>query len=266
MSYFKSVFPSGSVTGAPKIHTMQIIRQLENEPRGIYTGAIGYVAPSKDAIFNVAIRTLVINGTKGEMGIGSGIVFDSNARQEYEECMLKAEFLVQQSEKFHLIESLLWNGSYRLLPYHIERLRDSAAYFGFAFDREYILRELTRNQSQLTKAVFYKVRLLLESGGTVTIENQQLSNALSRGKVVLSPLRTSSRDKFLFHKTTRRQVYDAEFQKALGLGYDDVVFCNEKKEVTEGAISNVFIEHEGRTMHTSPNVRPPPRSLPPACP
>jgi para-aminobenzoate synthetase/4-amino-4-deoxychorismate lyase len=248
---FKSMFPSGSVTGAPKIRTMQIIRQLEDEPRGVYTGAIGYIAPTKDAIFNVAIRTLVIDGTKGEMGIGSGIVFDSDARQEYEECALKAEFLTQPPETFHLIESILWDGSYPLLSYHMERLRDSAAYFGFTIDIEYVLRELATNQNQLAKAFAYKVRLLLESTGAVTIENQQLSNAPPAGKVLLSPFTTSSRDKFLFHKTTRRQVYDAEFQKALELGYDDVLFCNEKNEVTEGAISNVFIEHKG-TLCTPP--------------
>ena len=243
---FKSLFPSGSVTGAPKIRTMQIIRELENEPRGVYTGAIGYIAPTKDAMFNVAIRTLVIDGTKGEMGIGSGIVFDSDAQQEYEECALKAEFLTQPQEKFHLIESILWNGSYQFLPMHMERLRDSAAYFGFAFDSEDTFRKLTTNQHQLSKAFAYKVRLLLESTGVVTIENQQLSSDPSSGKVYLSSLPTSSRDKFLFHKTTRRQLYEAEHAKALQQGYDDVIFCNEKNEITEGAVNNVFIEHEGK--------------------
>ncbi len=243
---FKSLFPSGSVTGAPKIRTMQIIRQLEDEPRGVYTGAIGYIAPTKDAIFNVAIRTLVIDGAKGEMGIGSGIVFDSNARQEYEECTLKAEFLTQPSEKFHLIESILWNGSYRLLSFHMERLRDSAAYFGFAIDLEYVLRQLTTNQNKLLKAFAYKVRLLLKSAGIVTIENQQLSNAPSSGKIILSSLPTSSQDRFLFHKTTRRLAYNAELEKVFQEGYDDVIFCNEKNEVTEGAMSNIFIEHEGK--------------------
>ena len=248
---FKGIFPSGSVTGAPKIRTMQIIHQLEHEPRGVYSGAIGYFSPSKKAMFNVAIRTLVIDGAKGEMGIGSGIVFDSDTRQEYEECALKAEFLTQPPEQFQLIESILWNGSYLLLPYHMERLRDSAAYFGFAADSEQILRELTMNQNQLSKGFAYKVRLQLESTGTITIENQQLSNFPSTGKIIISLHTTSSRDKFLFHKTTQRQVYDAEFEKAQQQGYDDVLFCNEKNEITEGAISSVFAQHNG-ALYTPP--------------
>ncbi len=243
--FFRSMFPSGSVTGAPKIRTMQIIRQLEEEPRGVYTGAIGYIAPTKDAIFNVAIRTLVIDGAKGEMGIGSGVVFDSDARQEYEECTLKAEFLTQRLEKCSLIESILWNGSYSLLSFHMDRLRDSAVYFGFAIDIEYVLRQLTANQHQLSDAFAYKVRLLVEPTGAISIENQQLSNASLSGKVTLSSLTTSSQDKYLFHKTTRRLTYDAELEKVLQRGYDDVLFCNERNEVTEGAISNVFIEHKG---------------------
>ena len=153
----RCIFPSGSVTGAPKIRTMQIIRELENSPRGVYTGAIGYFAPTNNATFNVAIRTLVIDGSKGEMGIGSGIVFGSNAREEYEECALKAEFLTRPAEKFKLIESILWNGSYVLLSFHIDRLRDSAAYFGFKFDVDVVLSELGQNQERLSKTSAYKV-------------------------------------------------------------------------------------------------------------
>ena len=128
----------------------------------------------------------------------------------------------------------------------MDRLCSSAGYFGFTIDTDSVLRKLIANQNQLSKDFSYKVRLLLKPTGGVTIENQQLSNAFPAGKIILSPLLTSSRDKFLFHKTTRRQFYDGEFQKGLELGYDDVVFCNENNEVTEGAISNVFIEVEGK--------------------
>ncbi|MGA7160414.1 MAG: aminodeoxychorismate synthase component I [Bacteroidota bacterium] len=247
----KSMFPSGSVTGAPKIRTMQIIHQLEHKPRGVYTGAIGYFSPNKEAMFNVAIRTLVIDGTKGEMGIGSGIVFDSDARQEYEECRLKAEFLTRPPENFQLIESLLWNGTYRLLSFHIDRLRASAEHFGFSIDSENIFQRLISNQQKLSQTKAYKVRVLLESTGAVSIENQPLSNIPSSGKIIISPLRTFSGDKFLFHKTTRRRVYDSELDKAVLLGCDDVLFYNEKNEVTEGAISNIFIEQNGG-LYTPP--------------
>ena len=242
----RCIFPSGSVTGAPKIRTMQIIRELENSPRGVYTGAIGYFAPTNNATFNVAIRTLVIDGSKGEMGIGSGIVFGSNAREEYEECALKAEFLTRPAEKFKLIESILWNGSYVLLSFHIDRLRDSAAYFGFKFDVDVVLSELGQNQERLSKTSAYKVRLLLEPAGAISIDNQLLPNTPPFGKIFLSSLSTSSHDKFLFNKTTRRQLYEDQHEKALRQGFDDVIFRNERNEVTEGAISNVFVEQEGK--------------------
>ena len=248
---FQCIFPSGSVTGAPKIRTMQIIRELENSPRGVYTGAIGYIAPTNDAVFNVAIRTLVIDGTKGEMGVGSGIVFGSDAQQEHEECALKAEFLTLPGEKFNLIETILWKGNYSLLSSHMDRLRDSAAYFGFVIDIDQILQELNLNQERLSNTSTYKVRLLLEPTGAVAIENQPLSNRPPSGKIHLSSLSTSSRDKFLFHKTTRRQVYETQYEKALELGFDDAIFCNERNEVTEGAISNVFVEQKGK-LYTPP--------------
>jgi len=248
---FQCLFPSGSVTGAPKRRTMQIIRELEEKPRGVYTGAIGYITPARDAMFSVAIRTLVIDGAEGEMGIGSGIVFDSDAREEYEECALKAEFLTQPVENFKLVESLLWEGSYPLLSFHIDRLRESAAYFGFTVDTDTVLRDLRLNQEQLSKASVYKVRLLLEPTGSILIENQFLSNTAMSGKIVLSSVSTSSHDKFLFHKTTHRHLYESEHEKALQQGFDDVIFCNERGEVTEGAISNVFVEQEGK-LHTPP--------------
>jgi len=136
---FASLFPCGSITGAPKHRTMQIIHELERGPRGVYTGAIGFFSPQREAVFSVPIRTVVLEGQSGTMGVGSGIVIDSQADDEFRESLLKSEFLTQREESFQLIESLLWQDGYPLLALHLERLESSARYFGFAFERSAIL-------------------------------------------------------------------------------------------------------------------------------
>ena len=148
---FRALFPCGSVTGAPKVRAMQLIAELEDAPRGVYTGAIGFFSP-RQTVFNVAIRTLELDGARGVMGAGSGIVIDSDPAEEYRECLLKAEFLtgpahrtsspiggnipiISQPDEFFLIETMLWDGGYPLLELHLDRLEDSAEYFDFACDR-----------------------------------------------------------------------------------------------------------------------------------
>ncbi|MBD3271672.1 MAG: aminodeoxychorismate synthase component I, partial [Elusimicrobia bacterium] len=125
-----SMFPSGSVTGAPKIRSMEIIRKLEHENRGIYTGAIGFFEPNGRAKFNVAIRTVLIQGTKGEMGVGGGIVYDSRVDSEYAEAQLKARFFTEPGlSTFALIETIFYDQKYRNLHYHLDRMKASAEYF-----------------------------------------------------------------------------------------------------------------------------------------
>jgi hypothetical protein len=136
---FRALFPCGSITGAPKIRAMQLISQLEQQPRSVYTGAIGFFS-KEESIFNVAIRTLVLNGESGGMGVGSGIVIDSKPADEWRECLLKAEFLTQSPthptpNSFSLVETLLWQGEYPLIELHLDRLEDSADYFTFPFNR-----------------------------------------------------------------------------------------------------------------------------------
>lgn len=244
----KSLFPSGSVTGAPKIRTMQIIHELESEPRGAYTGAIGWFSPSREAAFNVAIRTLLLDGNSGEMGVGSGIVYDSDPHQEYEECLLKADFLTQTRTDFQLIESILWDGEYRLLDLHLDRMKNSAQYFDFAFDPGTLRQELVRNRGQLSDGTRYKVRVLLNASGKITVTNQVLQPSTPEAQVTLSRFRTNSADKFLFHKTTVRERYEEELAGAIAKGFDDILFRNERDEITEGAISNIFIEKNGRLL------------------
>src|SRR5262245_25455433 len=166
----KALFPCGSVTGAPKVRAMEIIRELEAYPRGAYTGAIGHIAPNADSQFNVAIRTLFIDaGGAGEMGIGSGVVSDSKVDAEFEECLLKAQFLTKADAPFELIETIRWERGvgFHLLERHLVRLQSSATYFGYPFERGKVLAALSAEVEELDGDV-HMVRLLLAEAGTIT--------------------------------------------------------------------------------------------------
>lgn len=246
---FRNIFPSGSVTGAPKIRTMQIIESLEKEPRYVYTGSIGFISPKKEGIFNVAIRTVLIDKKRknAEMGIGSGIVWDSDAKKEYEECNLKSKFLTESYCNFQLIETMLWRKpeGFFLLDYHLRRLGQSAKYFGFAFDKGPIIKQLIKEAKLFDKTKNHRVRLLLYKDGSIAIESRVLSGSDGLVKIALSKKKTNSLDNFLFHKTTRRKLYNDEYKKYKRQGFYDVVFINENNQMTEGAISNIFIKTNG---------------------
>lgn len=243
---FRSLFPSGSVTGAPKIRTMQIIRALEAQPRGVYTGAIGFIAPGGTAEFNVAIRTLVMKDGLVRMGVGGGIVAESDPEDEHRECLLKAAFLTRTRHDFQLIETMLWEKEFRLLTLHMDRLASSALYFDLAFDRAEVLSQLNTLAGSFKAGERRRVRLLLNPDGAITLESVVLTEEPSLSHAKLSTLHTDSADVFLRHKTTHRALYDQQFAEARTEGFDDVLFTNEKGEVTEGAISSVFIEKDGR--------------------
>jgi para-aminobenzoate synthetase/4-amino-4-deoxychorismate lyase len=244
---FASLFPCGSITGAPKHRTMQIIHELERGPRGVYTGAIGFFSPQREAVFSVPIRTVVLEGQSGTMGVGSGIVIDSQADDEFRESLLKSEFLTQREESFQLIESLLWQDGYPLLALHLERLESSARYFGFAFERSAILSALDATARQLSGARS-KVRLLLDRTGAISVTHSLVAESKGPGKIKISDLRVASTDRFLRHKTTRRRLYEQQYEQARREGFDEVLFRNEHGELTEGAISNLFIEKDGQWL------------------
>ena len=258
----RSLFPCGSVTGAPKVRAMEIIRELEPRPRGVYTGAIGMFAPDGEVALNVAIRTLMlqrdetaqepIQGWRGEMGIGSGIVADSDPGAEFEECLLKARFLTEPYEPFRLIETLRWRASegYALLERHLARLAASAAHFGFACDLGEVRARLTA-RGETFASDDMRVRLTLGEEGDIEIEATPLPkadpNAVLRYALSDRPIdRTSP---FFFHKTTRRAFYDGELARLRATtGCDEVILINERGELTEGTLTNLFVELGGHIL------------------
>ena len=246
---FRALFPSGSITGAPKIRTMEIIRELESHPRGVYTGAIGHIAPNGSATFNVAIRTLVLEQGVAHMGVGGGIVADSVAASEYRECLLKASFLTRVRHDFQLIETMLCeNGSITMLSLHLDRLEASARYFDFIFDRAEAETSIADYANQLPSNERHRIRLLLDATGAPTLTHTPLTPEPPTLTVRISTERTRSSDVFLRHKTTHRHLYDHELAKARAEGCDEVLFLNERNELTEGAISNLFLQGEGKLL------------------
>ncbi len=266
---FKALFPCGSVTGAPKIRTMEIIRELEAEDRGVYTGAIGYISPEGDAVFNVPIRTVVLQGDKGEMGIGSGIIWDSDPAGEWEECLLKGRFLTSPAPEFKLIETMLWNpeSGYWLLDLHLDRLAESAGYFFYPYELDEIMAGLQGAEIGFSKGSSVKchrVRLTLSRTGEIEITHSELPGsslpitdpaaALEKEdsrdlpEVIFSDKNTDSNSPYLFHKTTFRKLYDDERDHAVAKGYYEVLFMNEKGEVTEGSYTNIFLQKDGKLI------------------
>jgi para-aminobenzoate synthetase/4-amino-4-deoxychorismate lyase len=229
---------------------MKLIAALEDSPRQVYTGAIGYIAPHRRARFSVAIRTAVIDRKTrtGVYGVGGGIVWDSDAADEYQECLNKARVLgTSVPEKdFRLLETMLWRSEdgFALLPEHLERLEGSAEYFDFSFDRVAIEMRLAALGDTLSPAAKHRVRLLLSRNGGVEIETQP-APSVGEGplRLALAKSPVTTRDPFLYHKTTRREAYE----QALASADDchDVLLWNEEGNLTECSIGNVVLRLEG---------------------
>ncbi|GAB4398495.1 MAG: aminodeoxychorismate synthase component I [Anaerolineales bacterium] len=244
---FGALFPCASITGAPKISTMNIIAELEASPRKIYCGSVGYITPSRKARFNVAIRTALVDkhNDKVEYGIGGGIIWDSTSTDEYNEALLKARVLTEPRQKeFSLFETLLWTPEegYFLLDRHIVRMMDSAEYFGF----EKSLTTEEKLRKKLEKLISganspKRVRLLMNPRGEISGEAKDFQTGDKVFKVRLAREPINSHDRFLFHKTTNRGVYE----KAIIAGYDDVLLYNEKDELTEFTIGNLVAKMNG---------------------
>ncbi|MDX2274511.1 MAG: aminodeoxychorismate synthase component I [Hyphomonadaceae bacterium] len=237
----RALFPCGSVTGAPKIRAMEIINELEGDARGPYTGSIGWLAPDGDAEFNVAIRTLAIADGRAELGLGSAVVADSSADAEWEECRAKGAFISSGAPEFELIETMRFEPGSRVerLDLHLARLGASAVAFGFAFDATIIRAALGAALDGVREACV--TRLTLNASGAPSITFRPIVAAASM-LAALAPLPVRSSDFRLRHKTTLRGFYD-EARKAANA--DEVVFTDEAGFLTEGSITNVFVERDG---------------------
>lgn len=249
----KSLFPCGSITGAPKIRTMEIINHLESDKRGIYTGAAGILNKDKK-ILNVAIRTIKLNKKtgNGEMGLGSGIVWDSSPEAEYNETLLKSNFLLKPLPYFELFETMkVENGKIFLLDDHLERLENTANYFLFNFDKNKILKIIKNEIEKIDVNLIYRLRLKLNKWGQINIMIYEYPYSINYIKIILSEKIISSKNKFQYFKTTNRKLYDEELLKYYKKGFSDVIFLNENNEIAEGAITNIFIVKD-KTWFTPP--------------
>jgi para-aminobenzoate synthetase/4-amino-4-deoxychorismate lyase len=244
-SIVRALFPCGSVTGAPKHRAMEVIHEVETSQRGIYCGAIGHFAPDGSAHFNVAIRTLTIADGRGELGIGSAVVHDSRAGAEYEECRLKARFFDTVRQPLRLIETLRYTRAEGFVrgALHLSRMERSADVLGLPFDREHAWRAL---EAVVRGGESARVRLLLDEDGSLRVETAPLAASPALWRYAISPHRVDSRDPLLKHKTSRRDLFDGELRRAAEQGCDEILFLNEKDELTEGSRSNIFVERDER--------------------
>ncbi|MFZ6681368.1 aminodeoxychorismate synthase component I [Undibacterium sp. Tian12W] len=260
-----ALFPCGSITGAPKHRTMQIIRELEAEPRGLYTGAIGWFDPPAqpgalgDFCLSVPIRTLQLQAPaddaepvlrRGVLGVGAGIVYDSVAQDEYAECHLKARFLTGLPPQFELFETMYatQEEGCRHQSRHLQRLQASAQYFGFVWNQQQIRLALQQTCDALPASLPHRLRLALKPDGELEVRTALLSSMPEQPKVMLATTASDSRNLFLRHKSSLRQQYDQAWQAAEQQGAFDMLFFNEKGHLTEGGRSTVLLKLNGKWL------------------
>ena len=214
---FRALFPCGSITGAPKKRSMEIIAKLEKAPRGLYTGCIGYITPKmSQAVFSVAIRTVVIDKDSGAgvLGVGSGITWYSSPDAEFDECLAKGLFAQNILLEFSLIESLLYvkGSGYFLFERHLKRLANSAHYFGFTFDQSSARTTLEKFSQAISENS--KVRLVLSKDGAISVESEPLlsSTGSPSSWITYADVPVDSSNRFLYHKTSNRELYRRELE------------------------------------------------------
>lgn len=248
-----ALFPCGSITGAPKRRAMQVISEVESAPRGIYTGAVGRLDADGSAVFNVAIRTLeTVAPGRARLGLGSGVVADSTADEEWEECLAKGAFVTAGETAFDLVETMAFDPDrgIALLDSHVARLRASAQALGFAFDRHLVRNELQAATFRLRAPA--RVRLLLSRSGAIAIGTAPMPAAPAGPvRVAIRPMPVARDDFRLAHKTTRRAFYD-DARRASGAF--EVLFTDADGFLTEGSFTSIFVDRGG-TLVTPPLSR-----------
>ncbi|GLO65156.1 aminodeoxychorismate synthase component I [Oceanobacillus kimchii] len=247
---FKALFPCGSITGAPKQSTMQIIQELENSPREVYCGSIGYITPNQEALFNVAIRTALIDTEQNTMsyGVGGGITWDSDPEAEYLEAWAKAEILKSLNEtNIELLETMKYeNGHFFLINNHLNRLNKSAEYFNFSISIKEIEQKLYEYaEENLNQKQAYRVRLLANKRGEIKINSTIIPviNEKTNYSFQLAASPINKKNPYYYHKTTFRKMYE-KFREELGNAFD-ILLWNDKEELTEFTMGNLVVKVEG---------------------
>jgi para-aminobenzoate synthetase/4-amino-4-deoxychorismate lyase len=251
-----AIFPCGSITGAPKIRTMEIIAELEKGCRGVYTGAIGFISPQKKAVFSVPIRTLhkPHSAKTWQFRVGGGIVWDSRPKSEWQECMIKSRFLTASIPEFKIVEAMHFkNNRISFLKEHLQRMSASAQYFSFPFQQKTARQFILDSCENLPVSNTFKIRFLIDKQGLYSFEFTEIfpRDSVFTGKLLISPSRTDSSCAFMFHKTTHRPWYEKAMANARKGKCLDTVFLNKSGEIAECSTNNIFVEKKG-TLYTPP--------------
>ena len=242
---FDALFPCGSITGAPKISTMAIIKATEKAPRGVYCGTVGICLPDQRRIFNVAIRTIQLEDGKAIYGVGGGITWDSTWDSEYIETQQKSAVLYRKNPQFNLITTgKIGQGQLTFQAQHLKRLRESARYFAYPFDEEKLRAELNQSLAELDPSTDYRLRISIAKSGKVSYQLDKLQ-ALPEAfcKAILVPQNANLQQPFTFFKTSYRPHLD--------LGQQEQIYYNAQGQLLESSIGNLVLQLEGH-LYTPP--------------
>ncbi len=247
LELFTALFPCASITGAPKKQTMSIISDLERSPRGIYTGALGVVRPGRNMHFNVGIRSLHLDLPSGHAnyGTGGGIVWDSQANEEWQETRVKAQLLENTDSFWQLLETMAYSPETGIayIDQHLARLHDSARYFDIKYDQTALRKLLCEFRADTHQ----RLRLLVNHLGKITLESSPLVQSDEPVRLSFAQQAVHSGNVFLHHKTTHRRIYELA-KTGIGPDTDDVILWNERGEITETTIYNLFLEFSGELL------------------
>ena len=264
---FKAVFPCGSVTGAPKKRSMEIIQELEPEDRGYYCGALGWLDPNGNFALSVPIRTIEVavdsqsHASTFTLGVGAGITNDSDATQEWQECRIKAAFLMDLTSATGLFETIaISKGEALRLQDHLNRMQASALSLRITFDSDLAEKLVLNTCASLDKNLSYRLRLDLAANGELSLASAVIHQTSEPVKIfwakdiLTGDVTMFSGDALLQHKVSHRTLYDQAWQEAVKQGGFDALFVNEQGLVTEGGRTSIFIKPQGSTEWLTPPI------------